>query len=56
MGVGFTGPHRGPDQGVGCGGRTVEELGTLDEAALHLLTLVGRRFHVTDGGGEDGGA
>lgn len=38
------------------GARTVEELGALDVALLHLLALVRGRFGVADGGGKDGGA
>lgn len=36
--------------------RTIQELGALDVAFLHLLTLVRRRLDVADGGGEDSGA
>lgn len=44
-----------PGQGRGAP-RTVEKLGALDVALLHLLTLVGGSLDVADGGGEDGRA
>lgn len=36
--------------------RTIQELGTLDVALLHLFTLVRGSFNVADGGGKNGGA
>lgn len=49
-------PSRAPWAGPSQVSHTIEELGTLNVAFLHLLALVRRSLNVADCGGKDGSA